>query len=340
MKTVLGIETSCDDTSVAIVEGKPGETPVLLAMETFSQDKLFDKWGGVIPEIAARNHLAKIVPLFQDVFHAAARSPSDLDAVAVTVLPGLLGPLLTGLGAAKSLSLIFDLPVVPVNHVYAHLEAIHLEKTVPYPYLGMVVSGGHSFYALARSPEDFDILGKTLDDAAGEALDKGGKMMGLGYPAGASIDRLAQEANDKSAFRFPIGLRSSGDANLSFSGTKTSLNQRLAKEGLPSGQGLNDLCYGYLEAIVAALELKMKHALRNACAVTGGGKLPIVVGGGVACNRRLREVFCASFEDVHFVPTRFCTDNGAMIAGYGLRLFHRAVAFPDCLGLDASGSFL
>ena len=203
MKTVLGIETSCDDTSVAIVQGDGTERPALSAMETFSQDELLGKWGGVIPEIAARNHLAKIAPLLKSVFHKAALAPGDLDAVAVTTAPGLLGPLLTGLGAAKTLSLIFELPVVAVNHVYAHTEAIHLEEPVAYPYLGMVVSGGHSFYALVRSPERFDILGKTLDDAAGEAFDKGGKMLGLGYPAGATIDRLAQEARDKNAYRFP-----------------------------------------------------------------------------------------------------------------------------------------
>lgn len=346
MATVLGIETSCDDTSVALVAGEPGEAPArpprVLACGSFDQGALLAPWGGVVPEVAARNHAAKLVPLMRDVFRRAGLGPPDADAVAVTTSPGLLGPLLTGLGAAKTLSLALRVPVVPVNHVHAHVEAVHLEPPpVPYPYVGMVASGGHGLYLLVRSPSDAEVLGGTLDDAPGEALDKGGKLLGLGYPAGPEIDRLAARAPPPgpAARPFPVALADSPGPDLSFSGLKTALRERVRREGVPSGPALAALCRDYQEAVVRALGLKLGRALEAAERILGGARPPAVVGGGVARNSRLREVLARSFPGVRLVPARLCADNGAMVAGLGLRLLHRAAPFPDSLSLDARGRF-
>ncbi|MDC0253827.1 tRNA (adenosine(37)-N6)-threonylcarbamoyltransferase complex transferase subunit TsaD [Bacteriovoracales bacterium] len=354
---VLGIETSCDDTSICLLSGLPGKdapSPEVLAHLSFSQEKILKKWGGVVPEIASRNHLAKLTPLIQEAFEVAKKDPKDIDLLGVTTHPGLLGPLLTGLSAAKSISLIFEKPILPVNHVYAHLEAIHLSKNVniTYPYFGLIVSGGHSLYLLVRSPEDFEILGNTRDDAAGEAFDKGGKLIGLGYPAGRVIDDLAKEGNCE-AFDFPIGLKHSKDSSLSFSGVKTAMRQFLEnnpehilkdktipEEGTPERKNLADLCASYQEAIVKALALKAKFAMEKALSLSGEKSLQLVVGGGVACNSRLRTSLKEKFIETYFVEPKFCTDNGAMIANFALRNFESAVAFPECLSLDAKSSFI
>jgi len=324
---ILGIETSCDDTSTCLLTGD-GE---ILAWNTFSQEEILKKWGGIVPEIASRNHLAKLVPLMEELFLKAGKDPKDLDLIGVTTHPGLLGPLLTGLNAAKTLSLLFEVPIVAVNHLYAHLEAIHLDKEISYPYLGMVVSGGHSLFMKVNSPLDFEILGSTIDDAAGEAFDKGAKLLGLGYPGGKIIDDLAKEG-DPLKYEFPIGLKSSGDANLSFSGVKTSLRNFISTH--EDQKDLNDICASYQHAIVSALELKLRYALKKA------GKMPIVVGGGVACNSYLRKVLGEKYIDVHFVPPKFCTDNGAMVANYARLAKDQAIPFPDCLSLDARGKII
>lgn len=341
---VLGIESSCDDTSVALLKGESGigaPAPEVLAHHSFSQEIMLRKWGGVVPEIAARNHLAKLVPLLEEVFQEAKCETSDVDLIGVTTHPGLLGPLLTGLNTAKSLALFHKKPVIGVNHLYAHLEAIHLTQEVSYPYLGLLVSGGHSLYLLVSSPSEMSLIGSTIDDAAGEAFDKAGKMMGLGYPAGALIDQLAAEGDAKK-YEFPIGLRGSKDANLSFSGLKTSMRTFIEKypETLtPDSQALKDLCASYQGAIIGALTLKLKYAQKIAKARTGR-ELPLVLGGGVACNKGLRLELQKKSSAVHFVEPRFCTDNGAMIANYALRTAEQAVPFPDCLYIDARGRYI
>lgn len=346
---VLGIETSCDDTSVALIKGQKGkweEAPQILAHQSFSQEILLRKWGGVVPEIAARNHIQKLMPLLEDTFEKAKLKPQDIDLIGVTTHPGLLGPLLTGLNSAKTLSLIHRCPIVPVNHLYAHLEAIHLTETIAYPYVGLLVSGGHGLYFLVSSPSDMKMLGTTIDDAPGEAFDKGGKLMGLGYPAGRIIDDLAKEGNPK-AFSFPIGLRDSKNASLSFSGVKTSLRQFLtehphlvAKENQTSfSQEFKDLCASYQYAIVEALKLKTRYALLAAKKL-GHQNIPLVVGGGVACNSALRKTLGEAYNDVFFVKPSFCTDNGAMIANYALRTHQMAMPYPESLRLDARGRFI
>jgi N6-L-threonylcarbamoyladenine synthase len=348
LKTVLGIETSCDDTSIAILKADPNDlnsNPEILAFESFTQETLLAEWGGVVPEIASRNHLDKIVPLLKSVLKSAEVELSDIDLVGVTTFPGLLGPLLTGLNAAKTISMVHKTSLIPVNHLFAHLEAIHLTETIEYPYLGLLVSGGHSLYAIVHDSENMEILGSTLDDAAGEAFDKGGKLAGLGYPAGRIIDDLAKKGDPKK-YEFPIGLRGSADCNLSYSGVKTSLRQFLDKnpdhlvtEETTLEQKHFDMCASYQHAIVGALKLKMKYAIK-ATKEKLGRDLPIVVGGGVACNSYLREILTKSFKNVSFVAPKFCTDNGAMIANYALRTAKTAVTYPESLSLDARSRFI
>ena len=334
-KLILGIETSCDDTSLALLSGTVGEPrkrPDLRAHLCFSQGFLLKKWGGVIPEIAARNHLEKLTPLLSEIFDQSGTDPSSLDAVSVTTCPGLLGPLLTGLNLAKTLCLIFEIPLFSINHLYAHLEAIHLTTPIDYPYIGVLISGGHGLYALVESPVDFQILGKTLDDAPGEAFDKGGKMLGLGYPAGREVDQWAAKG-DPLKHSFPVCLKSKNDFNLSFSGVKTALRNFLEKRGGIYGE-LSHICAGYQKAIIDALELKLSLVMKKF------GSLPIVVGGGVACNSELRKRFRQSFNSIYFVAPEFCTDNGAMIANYALRTWGDAIPFPQCLEVNARNRFL
>lgn len=346
---VLGIETSCDDTSVCLLKGHTGiyeSFPTILAHNAFSQETILRKWGGVVPEIAARNHLEKLAPLLEETFSKANLNPQDVNLVAVTTHPGLLGPLLTGINAAKALSLLHKLPIYSVNHLYAHLEAIHLTEKVNYPYMGLLVSGGHSLYLLVTSPSQFEVLGTTIDDAAGEAFDKGGKLLGLGYPAGRIIDDFGK-LGDKKRFKFPIGLKASGNADLSFSGVKTSL--RLFLEENPTfyctdintpTQDLYDVCASYQECIVSALSLKLGYAQKIAAEKYNLKHLPIVMGGGVACNSALRERLKKDYGNVFFVKPSFCTDNGAMIANYGLRRASEAIPFPQSLDLDAKERFI
>ncbi|MFA6238207.1 MAG: tRNA (adenosine(37)-N6)-threonylcarbamoyltransferase complex transferase subunit TsaD [Bacteriovorax sp.] len=339
-KFILGIETSCDDTSIAILKGNPhdlSEKPTLLAHQSFSQEILLAKWGGVVPEIAARNHLEKLTPLLESALGIAEVKLGDFDLVAVTTHPGLLGPLLTGINCAKTIALIHNLPISSVNHLYAHLEAIHLTENLSYPYLGLLVSGGHSMYLLVRAANDFELLGNSIDDAAGEAFDKGGKLLGLGYPAGKIIDELSVKGDHKK-YSFPISMLDSGDATLSFSGVKTAL-RNFIEEHPDNNFLVEDVCASYQYAIVEALSRKLQVALDIAFSKCGLD-LPVVVGGGVACNSYLRKTLNAKYSDVHFVAPKYCTDNGAMIANYAFRTYSDALPFPDCLLLDARGQYV
>ena len=347
-KLILGIETSCDDTAVALIHNDE-----ILFHERYDQEALLKKWGGVVPEIAARNHLLKITPLLRACFKDQKYSPSDLDLISVTTLPGLLGPLLTGVNAAKSISLIHHTPIIAANHLYAHLEAIHLTESIAYPYLGLLISGGHSIYFWVENRDQFHVLGSTIDDAAGEAFDKGGKLLGLGYPAGHIIDKLAKWG-DHNKYKFPIGLQASADARLSFSGLKTSLRVFLEKNPeildlrptdfsskVEASQDFYDVCASYQKAISSALKLKLKYAVRIATEKYQAPKEPtIVVGGGVACNSEIRSDLKSKYKDIHFVAPQFCTDNGAMIANFGKIHFDQSVKYPDSLKLDARGRFI
>ncbi len=334
----LGIETSCDDTSICILETKKNLKPKVLTLNSFSSEKILQRWGGVVPEIAARNHLDKITPLLSLCLDEASLSLDDIDQIGVTTNPGLLGPLLTGLNAAKTISLLKKKPIVPVNHLFAHLEAIHLTEEISYPYLGLLFSGGHSLFCEVHSPTNFKVLSSTIDDAAGEAFDKGGKLMGLNYPAGKEIDEKSK-TGDTNAYSFPIGLKNSKDGRLSFSGVKSALRRliELRPEIIKSENSLSNLCASYQESIVEAIKLKTKEVLELTVLPK---KSPIVLGGGVACNSRLREVLKENFKNVYIVEPRFCTDNGAMVANYAARTTSKSIPFPDCLKLDARNRFI
>lgn len=336
MSLILGIETSCDETSIALLE-KTFKKINVHFHQTYSQEEIFKDWGGVIPEIAARNHLLKLTPLLQQCFKQSNIMPKDLTGIGVTVTPGLLGPLLTGLAAAKTLSLLYQLPLFPVNHLYAHLEAIHLSETISYPYIGLLVSGGHTLFFLVHSSSQFTVLGSTVDDAVGEAFDKGGKILGFEYPAGKMIDDLAREGNPL-RFPFPIGKEHTDDAQMSFSGVKNALRLFIEKRPeIKNNQAeLKDVCASYQHALIQALVKKLTKAKEIVHDKYSLENLPIVVGGGVACNSYLRKNLPQAF----FVKPAYCTDNGAMIAHLALKNINHFISYPDCLSLDATGKFL
>lgn len=339
-RIILGIETSCDDTSIALVEDQDGSAKVL-SLNSYNQDFLLAKWGGVVPELAARSHVKAIPPLLEVSFKEAGISPDDVTEIAVTTHPGLIGSLLTGINLAKTFSLLQELPIIPVNHLYAHLEAIHLTEKVSYPYLGLLVSGGHTAFMWVTGPDEMKVLGSTLDDAAGEAFDKGGKLLGVGYPAGRIIDGLAKQGDIKK-YSFPISYMRDRPGKMSFSGLKTSMRVKLT-EMRPEviKNELPHLCAGYQEAIVQTLRIKTEEIIEKVLEMNlKQFETPIVIGGGVACNSRLREVMQKHFKNVHVVKPIYCTDNAGMVANYAVRVPHLKVSYPECLELDAKSRFV
>jgi N6-L-threonylcarbamoyladenine synthase len=339
-RIILGIETSCDDTSIALVE-VTGETSKILSLNSYSQDFLLSKWGGVVPELAARSHVKAIPPLLEVAFREADLKPEDVSEVAVTTHPGLIGSLLTGINLAKTFALMLELPIIPVNHLYAHLEAIHLTEHVPYPYLGLLVSGGHTAFMWVSGPNDMEILGNTLDDASGEAFDKGGKLLGVGYPGGKFIDELSQLGELKK-FNFPISYMRDRPGKMSFSGLKTSLRVQLSKMSKEEIKDqLPHICAGYQEAIVQTLRIKTEEVIEKILKQDlKSFTTPIVIGGGVACNCRLKSVMQKNFNHVHLVKPIYSTDNAAMVANWAARVPHLKVPFPECLALDAQSRFV
>jgi N6-L-threonylcarbamoyladenine synthase len=339
-RIILGVETSCDDTSICILETE-GETSTILSLNSYNQDFLLSKWGGVVPELAARSHVKAIPPLLEVSFKEANISPEDISEVAVTTHPGLVGSLLTGINLAKTFAMINELPIVPVNHLYAHLEAIHLTEKVPYPYMGLLVSGGHTAFFWVKGPNEMDVLGTTLDDAAGEAFDKGGKVLGVGYPAGRIIDDLAK-TGDKKKFEFPISYLRDRPGKMSYSGLKTSLRVRVQKMTQEEVKAeLPHLCASYQEAIVQTLRIKAEEIITKILNQNiNAFDTPIVIGGGVACNSRLKTIMQERFKNVHVVKPIYCTDNAGMVANWAARVPELAVSFPECLGLDAQSRFV
>ncbi|MDA3039934.1 MAG: tRNA (adenosine(37)-N6)-threonylcarbamoyltransferase complex transferase subunit TsaD [Actinomycetota bacterium] len=301
---ILAIETSCDETAAAVVrDGRE-----VLSNVVSSQVDLHAEFGGVVPEVASRAHLDLIVPVVRQALAEADVRPADLTAVAATHGPGLVGALLVGVSAAKALSVAWNLPYVGVNHMEGHLFATLLERPdLPLPAVVLLVSGGHTLLVEMREPGRYRLLGSTVDDAAGEAFDKVARYLGLGYPGGPLIDRLAV-TGDRTAIRFPRGLLNEG-LDFSFSGMKTAVVNYVRKH--PDADNA-DLSAGFQEAVVDVLVTK---ALRAAESV---GAASVCLGGGVAANSRLREVFAERITEAGLtalVPARsFCTDNAAMIA--------------------------
>ncbi len=313
----------------------------ILSLNSYNQDFILSKWGGVVPELAARSHVKAIPPLLDIGFKEAGISADDVTEVAVTTHPGLVGSLLTGINLAKTFALMKNLPIVPVNHLYAHLEAIHLTEEVSYPYLGLLVSGGHTAFMWVTAPNEMKILGNTLDDAAGEAFDKGGKMLGVGYPAGRAIDELAQKGDIKK-YSFPISYLRDRPGKMSYSGLKTALRVKLDKMSEEEiKQDLPDICAGYQEAIVQTLRIKTEEIIEKILEINlKKFDFPIVIGGGVACNSRLKAVMQKHFKNVHIVKPIFCTDNAGMVANWASLVPELKVSFPECLALDAQSRFV
>ena len=317
--TVLGIETSCDETGLALYDPADG----LLAHRLFSQADLHAVYGGVVPELASRDHQRRIAPLTRALLADAGLAPTDLAAVAYTGGPGLLGALLVGAAFGRALAFGWGLPTLAVHHMEAHLLAPLLEDEAPgFPFLALLVSGGHSMLVDVAGIGRYRILGTTLDDAAGEAFDKGAKTLGLGYPGGPLLARLAADG-DPDRFRFPRPLAKKPGYDFSFSGLKTALIVKvrdLGEGAVAADDGLRaDLAAGYQAAIVESLTGK------TLAAAQAKGHSRIVVAGGVGANQLLREQLRASFEAkggrVYYPRIQFCTDNGAMIALTGaLRL--------------------
>jgi N6-L-threonylcarbamoyladenine synthase len=300
---VLGLETSCDDTSAAIVEDGRALSSVVS-----SQVKLHRAFRGVVPELASRAHLANLVPVLERAERAAG--PGRVHAVAYTRGPGLMGPLLVGKVAAQTTARLLGVPAVGVNHLEGHVLAAELEHRVRWPALALVVSGGHTDLIAASEPGRYRVLGRTRDDAAGEAYDKVARLLGLGYPGGPEIDRLAR-TGDPRAVAFPRPILP-GNLDFSFSGLKTAVLYHLRGRPAPKGRALADLCASFQEAVAETLVTRALQAARRARAKD------ILLGGGVAANSRLRALMTERGEAAGFavrLPSRaLCTDNAAMIA--------------------------
>jgi N6-L-threonylcarbamoyladenine synthase len=318
---ILGVETSCDETAVALVSDG-GE---IRANVVASQADLHARFGGVVPEVASRRHLELISPVLREALGQAEATLDDVDRIAVTQGPGLIGALLVGIAAAKAIAWSRHLPLVPVDHLKGHIASLYLQpEPIEPPFLCLLASGGHTLLIDVRSYTDHTVLGSTLDDAAGEAFDKGARLLGLDYPGGRELDRLAREG-DPAAYDFPVARVPGLD--FSFSGLKTALlyaTRDLAPDELDQRRA--DLAASYQRAIVKALVGRV----REAAAQTGAARIAVV--GGVAANSELRE----ALADAALAPLALTTDNAAMIASAAR--FTDPVPYPGYLGLDAYAS--
>ncbi|GIV05100.1 MAG: tRNA N6-adenosine threonylcarbamoyltransferase [Fimbriimonadales bacterium] len=310
MRWILGIETSCDETAVAVLEGRTVRSSVVA-----SQAALHAQWGGVVPEAAARQHVERLNPVLQQALDEAGIRLQQIDAIAVTNRPGLVGALVVGLAAAKALAFALNTPLVGVNHLEGHLYSAFLtepEAPIPFPHVALIVSGGHTELILARGHGDYRLLGHTLDDAAGEAFDKIARLLHLGYPGGPEIDRRAQQGNPK-AFNFPRARVA--EWHFSFSGLKTAVRrevERLQQHNALTESVKNDLCASFQQAVIDVLIEKTVAAAQAYSVET------LTVVGGVAANSALQAQMRTACDTAHLnlkiPPPKYCTDNAAMIA--------------------------
>ncbi len=328
---VLGIETSCDETSAALVlNGRE-----VLSNIVASQDAIHAPYGGIVPELASRCHIEKIHSIVEEALKKANLSLREIDGISVTKGPGLMGSLLVGLSYAKALAYALKIPFCGVSHLEAHVHAIFLEKPLPYPFIGLLVSGGHTSIYDIRGVGDISILGTTRDDAAGEAFDKVAKILGLGYPGGRKIDELSKMGN-ASAVTFPRPFLEKENFDFSFSGLKTSVLNHVSRlDPTLSDQEIYDISASFQEAVVETL------LERSFKAIEKKEYRRIVVAGGVAANSRLRKVFETKGQEqgveVFFPSLKLCTDNAAMVAALGHQYLSLGRRDAWDLGAFASG---
>ncbi|WP_371194139.1 tRNA (adenosine(37)-N6)-threonylcarbamoyltransferase complex transferase subunit TsaD [Glaciecola sp. SC05] len=307
---VLGIETSCDETGIAIYDSENG----LLAHELYSQVKLHADYGGVVPELASRDHVRKIVPLVQRTLASAGLSKDDIDGIAYTRGPGLIGALLVGSSMARALAYAWEIPTVGVHHMEGHLLAPMLDERAPeFPFVALLVSGGHSMMVDVKGIGDYTVMGESVDDAAGEAFDKTAKLLGLDYPGGPLLAKLAEQG-ESGHYKFPRPMTDRPGLDFSFSGLKTfAANTIRSSDG--EHQTRANIAKAFEEAVIDTLLIKCRRALKQS------GHRRLVMAGGVAANKQLRATFEAAsvkggFE-VYYPSFEYCTDNGAMIAYAG-----------------------
>ncbi len=309
---VLGIETSCDETGIAIFDDQCG----ILAHQLYSQIKLHADYGGVVPELASRDHIRKTLPLIEAALQQAGCRSEDLDGIAYTAGPGLVGALLVGATIARSLAMAWDKPAIPVHHMEGHLLAPMLEEHTPeFPFVALLVSGGHTLLVRVDGIGQYKILGESVDDAAGEAFDKTAKLLGLDYPGGAALSKLAEQGT-AGRFVFPRPMTDRPGLDFSFSGLKTFAANTIRSQG-DDDQTRADIAHAFQTAVVDTLAIKCKRALQET------GLKRLVIAGGVSANKQLRAELAAVMKklggEVFYPRPEFCTDNGAMIAFAGLQ---------------------
>lgn len=307
---VLGIETSCDETGIAIYDSEHG----LLGHAIYTQTDIHEKWGGVVPELASRDHVRKVIPMIEETLNKVGLQGQDLDGIAYTAGPGLVGALLVGTMIARTLGWAWNIPTIGVHHLEGHLLAPFLEPTPPkFPFIALLVSGGHTQLVKVTNVGNYDIIGDTLDDAAGEAFDKTAKLLGLPYPGGALLSAMADKGNAK-RFPFPRPMTDRPGLDFSYSGLKTFAS-KVIKENTLDEQTQADIAAGFQSAVVDTLIFKCRRALRET------GMRQLVVAGGVGANKLLRQLLQKMVAEenasVYFPRLEFCTDNGAMIAYAG-----------------------
>ena len=311
---VLGIESSCDETGIAVFDSENG----LLAHTLHSQVELHAEYGGVVPELASRDHIRYLVPLLEQCLQQASVDKSAIDGIAYTAGPGLIGALMSGASVGRSLAWALGVPAVEVHHMEGHLLAPMLEEESPrFPFVALLVSGGHTLLANVKGIGQYELLGQSLDDAAGEAFDKTAKLLGLGYPGGPALAAMA-EKGQHGVFKFPRPMVDRPGLDFSFSGLKTfALNtmQSVAKQGEIDQQTKADICLAFEEAVVDTLKIKCRRALEQVNCES------LVIAGGVGANRRLRGALDEMMQQLggrlYYPRIEFCTDNGAMIAQAG-----------------------
>ncbi len=318
---VLGIESSCDETACAIVE----DGTKIISNVVATQIPFHQIYKGVVPEIASRKHAEWILPVVRQALNEAGMKIEDVDAIAATNRPGLMGSLLVGLTFGKTLAWSVNKPFIAVNHMLGHMYAAHLQNEISYPYLGLLVSGGHSIIARVNSFDDLEVLGTTIDDSVGEAFDKVSKFYNLGYPGGVIIDQLSQKGNPK-AFSFPVPKLDKGDHryDVSFSGLKTAVIHQ-ADSFLNKGfeNTVENLAASFQETACKTLISRLLRAVEDT------GLTTVVAGGGVAANSRLRAMLAEHSElNCIFPPLKLCGDNGAMIAGVAYHFLKRGETSP------------